>query len=407
MKYCRICGSSMTPVINFGNMPIANGFLTREQFSKEYMFELRLAFCERCTMVQLVEQPDAPMMFHDQYAFYSSTSNRMKEHFKRFAEHVRRDYLSGMADPLVVEVGCNDGILLEHFVLAGIRHLGIEPSVNVAIEANKKGVKTLCKFFDERLAREIVKEHGQADAFLGANVMCHISNFNSVIAGIGVLLKKAGVVMFEDPYLGDVLEKTSYDQIYDEHVFLFSATSIQYAFQQYGFELIDLEPQGTHGGSMRYVLARKGERKVVKRVHEILAHEKKLGIHLIKTYVRFMKACEQSKHQLRDLLMNIRAEGKRVVGYAATSKSTTVINYCGITPDLVEYISDTTKIKQGKFSPGAHIPIRPYEDFSKDYPEYALLFGWNHFEEIMAKENAFKEMGGKWILYVPTVRVLA
>lgn len=406
MGRCLICNSVIDPFMSFGRMPIANGFLTMEQFTQEYFFEMEVAFCPRCTMLQLTTQPNPEKMFHENYAFFSGTSSSMAVHFKGFAEHVIKDYLSAM-NPFVVEIGCNDGIMLQHFAKSGIRHLGIEPSANVAKVANEKGVQTVCRFFDVNLAGDIVKEYGRADAFLGANVMCHISNFNSVIEGIKILLKPTGVVMFEDPYLTDVIEKTSYDQIYDEHVFLFSLTSIQYSFGQQGMELIDIEPQSTHGGSMRYVIAHKGARPVSQNVKVQLEKEKKLGLDNPSTYDAFRKNCEQSRDNLKFLLHDIKRQGKRIVGYAATSKSTTVLNYCGIGADLLEYISDTTPIKQGKFSPGMHIPVRPYNEFVKSYPDYAILLAWNHAEEIMSKEKKFTEAGGKWIVFVPEVKVLS
>jgi methylation protein EvaC len=306
----------------------------------------------------------------------------------------------------VVEIGSNDGIMLQHFKDHNIKHLGVEPSANVAQVAQKKGINTISEFFDEKLAYQIVQNYGQANAFLGANVMCHIPYLHSVIEGIKIMLKDNGIVIFEDPYMGDVIENTSYDQFYDEHVFLFSLLSISYLFGQHGMEVIDVEPQWTHGGSMRYVIARKGVRPVSKNVHEHLEREKALGLDEPSVYDGFKRKCEDSRDALTSLLMGIKKEGKRVVGYAATSKSTTILNYCGIGPDLIEFISDTTPIKQGKFSPGAHIPVRPYEEFLVNYPDYALLFAYNHAKEIMAKEQKFMASGGKWITYVPEVKVL-
>lgn len=405
MSKCRICQAGYESFISFGKMPIANGFLTPDRFSEEYFFELKLGFCSNCKMVQLVEQPGREMMFHEDYAFFSGTSKAMGIHFQEFANQVIKDYLTD-DDPFVVEIGSNDGIMLKHFAKASFRHLGIEPSLNVAQVAKDQGVNTITEFFDEELAKKIVLENGQTDAFLGANVMCHIPYLHSIVAGIEILLKPDGIIMFEDPYLGDVIEKTTYDQIYDEHAFLFSVRSIQYLFKRYGMEVIDVEPQETHGGSMRYVIARKGARSVSEKVHEQLEKENKLGLHKPETYEMFRRNCEHSRDSLMTLLNDIKKQGKRIVGYAATSKSTTIINYCGITTDHIEFISDTTPVKQGKFSPGAHIPVRPYEDFVVNYPDYALLFAYNHAKEIMAKEQKFIESGGKWILYVPKVQVL-
>ena len=390
--------------MSFGKMPIANGFLTPDQFAAEYFFELKVGFCPKCTMVQLTEQVDRERMFHDEYAFFSSTSTRMAAHFKEFAQLVMRTYLAE-SNPFVVEIGSNDGIMLQNFAAEGIRHLGIEPSANVAEVARAKGINTVCKFFDETVAREIVAEHGQADAFLGANVMCHLPYLHSVAAGIRILLRPKGVLVFEDPYLGDIVEKTSYDQIYDEHATYFSVTSVGNLFEQHGLEVVDAIPQDVHGGSMRYVIAHRGAYELSAAVAARRAKEQAMGLHRPGTYDVLRRNIETSRDQLMTLLHDLKRKGERVVGYGATSKSTTVTNYCGITPDLVEFISDTTPIKQGKYSPGMHLPVRPYQEFVSNYPPFALLFAWNHAGEIMEKEQSFRSAGGRWISYVPRVTV--
>ena len=403
MPSCVICDQSIEPFISFGLMPIANGFLTPGEFATEPSFELATGFCPQCKMVQLTERVGADKMFHENYAFFSSTSARMAAHFEKLAEQVKATYLG--PDPFVVEIGSNDGILLQHFARAGIRHLGVEPSANVAEVARGKGIHTVSEFFGEEFARRVVAEHGQADAFIGANVMCHIPAMHSVVAGVRLLLKPQGVLIFEDPYLGDIVEKTSYDQIYDEHAFYFSVTSLDYLFARHEMEIVDVTPLATHGGSMRYVVAHRGARPVAAAVAAQREKERALGLAEPATYVAFRRRVEASRDELMRLLQRLRAEGRRVVGYGATSKSTTVTNYCGITPDLVEFISDTTPIKQHKFSPGAHIPVKPRADFAARYPDYALLFAWNHAEEIKAHEAAFAAAGGKWISYVPRVEI--
>ncbi len=404
---CRVCGAPIDAFMSFGRMPIANGFLTESEIASEYYFELAPAFCERCGMFQIVEQPQPDKMFHAQYAFYSSTSRYMQAHFENFANFVIREVLMRRSNPFVVELGSNDGIMLRHFHESGIRHLGIEPSVNVADVARGRGIRTISAFFDRGLAGDVVAEHGRADAVLAANVMCHIPDLPGVAAGVQHLLKPDGVFIFEDPYLGDMIEKTSYDQIYDEHVFIFSATSASRAFAEHGLELVDVAPQITHGGSMRYTLAPKGSRVISPRVAEQLVKEQAQELDQAETYRRFKKNCEHSRAALMQMLDDLRGQGRRVVGYGATSKSTTVTNYCGITPVHVEFISDTTPIKQGRLSPGAHIPVKPYGEFVKSYPDYALLFAWNHAAEICAKEAAFVAAGGRWIVYVPEVAIVS
>ncbi len=407
MFRCRVCDARISAFMSFGRMPIANGFLSQGEIENEYFFELAPAFCSECGMFQLVEQPNPDKMFHGQYAFYSSTSRYMQVHFESFANAVMQQSLGGRPDPFVVELGSNDGIMLRHFHHRGIRHLGIEPSVNVADVARGHGIRTISAFFDRKLADDIVAEHGRADAILAANVMCHIPDLPGVAAGVQRLLKPDGVFTFEDPYLGDMIAKTSYDQIYDEHVFIFSASSVMRAFGMHGLELIDVAPQITHGGSMRYALAHKGSHAVSPRVGEQLAKERAQGLDIAETYQRFKRNCENSRALLMQTLEDLRKRGKRVVGYGATSKSTTVTNYCGITPGHVEFISDTTPIKQGKLSPGAHIPVKPYPEFTRQYPDYALLFAWNHATEIREKESAFITAGGRWIVYVPEVKIVS
>jgi methylation protein EvaC len=235
--------------------------------------------------------------------------------------------------------------------------------------------------------------------------MCHIPYINSIVEGVKVLLKPDGIVMFEDPYLGNVVEKTTYDQIYDEHTFLFSVHSIQYVFNQFDMEVIDVEPQSTHGGSMRYVIAHKGAKTINNNVKKQLEYEIELGLTNIDSFNLFKNNCEKYRTDLLALLSDIKSQGKTIAGYAATSKSTTIINYCGITTNHLDCIYDTTPIKQGKFSPGAHIPIKPHSEFKNNYPDYALLFGYNHEKEIMAKEQEFMDQGGKWITYVPEVKI--
>ncbi len=396
---CRICDHEITPFMSFGKMPIANGFLLPDQYDDEYFFELKPAFCEQCYSFQIDDQPDPELMFHDQYAFFSRTSKFMQHHFSEYAAWVCDNHLSGN-DLFVVELGSNDGIMLENFAKRGIRHLGVEPSANVAEEARRHGVDTIVRFFGPETATEIVGKHGQADALLAANVMCHIPDLNGIAEGANRLLKQDGVLVFEDPYLGAMIEKSAYDQIYDEHVFMFSAISVANIFDPHGFELIDLLPQETHGGSMRYVLARKGVRAVSPAVTDIVKAEKAAGLHLPETYQHFRENCEASKARLVRLLQEEKAAGRRVVGYGATSKSTTILNYCGIGPDLIEFISDTTPIKQGKYTPGKHIPVKPYAAFAENYPDTALLFAWNHQKEIMQKEGDFAAQGGKWLTHI-------
>lgn len=404
MNKCLICNNNFNPFVDFGNMPIANAFSTKKELEDEYFFSMKVGFCKNCNMVQLLDQPDREKMFHDNYAFFSSTSNYMISHFQKFANSVTK-LQSLDQKSFVVEIGSNDGIMLQNFVSDKIPCLGIEPSKNVAEVSRKKGIEVITDFFDESLANSISKNYQKADAILSANVMCHIPYMHSIYEGVKTLLNNEGVFIFEDPYLGEVIEKKSFDQIYDEHVFLFSALSISYIAKMHDLELVNVEPQITHGGSMRYTIAHKGAKKISQNVIDLINREREIGLDKNHAYLNFTDSVNKIKKDLIELLKNLKKNGKKVVAYGATSKSTTVTNYFGITPDLVECIYDTTPIKQNKYSPGAHIPVLPYEQFRDSNPDYVLLFAWNHAEEIMKKEIDYMQEQRHWITYIPNVKV--
>jgi methylation protein EvaC len=404
MSNCLICNSEFTPFVDFGDMPIANAFAKKEDLIDEYTFPMKVGFCNNCKMVQLVEQPDREKMFHENYAFYSSTSTYMQKHFELFAESVTKLQKLN-EDSFVVEIGCNDGILLQNFTANNVPCLGIEPSKNVAGVSRSKGINVLTEFFDNQLAKKILSKYQKADAILSANVMCHIPYMDSIFQGVESLLGENGVFIFEDPYLGEIIEKTSFDQIYDEHVFLFSAHSVRNLAVMHGLELINVEPQITHGGSMRYTLAHKDRKIVSQNVIDLISHEKEIGLDNEKAYLGFAKSVNKIRDDLMSLLIDLKNQGKKVVAYGATSKSTTVSNYFGITSELVNAIYDTTPIKHNTFSPGAHIPVLPYDEFHQSDPDYVLLFAWNHATEIIKKEHDYMNNEKHWITYIPEVKV--
>ncbi len=388
---CRACGTPLEPFMSFGKMPLANGFLSAEEIPTEAFYELAPAVCSKCSLFQIMEQPMPDRMFHSQYPFYTSNSLHMQKHFEDFAATVKKL----MNPTFVVELGCNDGTMLQHF--KNIRHLGLEPAENVYRVALERDCNVWNRFFDRKLAKDIVKVYGQADAIIAANVVCHVADLPDLAAGVRTLLKPNGLFIFEEPYLPAMMERCSFDQIYDEHVFMFSCTSVWSAFMKHGLYLVGCEPQEAHGGSMRYYLEPEPARwKATDKLYEQLKKEKFLD--KPKTYLKLRSKIEKKRNRLRTAIDKLR--NKRIVGYGATSKSTTVTVYCGLGLDQIEYISDTTPIKQGKLSPGAHIPVKPHEEFVKDPPDVALLFAWNHRDEIYAKEKNF---GGKWLNYVPEV----
>ena len=403
---CRSSGTPLTLVLDLGRQPLGNGFLTSEDFPDEYFYSLQCGFAEDSCLFQLIEQPAPELMFHEDYAFFSGTSRYMQNHFALFADDVQtRGFVSG-TDSFVVELGSNDGIFLKHFAAKGIRHLGVEPSGAVADVAETQGISVCREFFDTRLARTILAEHGSADVISAANVMCHIPAIHELAHGIALLLSEDGVLVFEDPYLRDVVRLTSYDQIYDEHVFLFSALSVQHIFTAVGMELIDVAPQVTHGGSMRYFLSKAGRRPVTPRVKELLDLERAQGLDRVETFLDFAHRVAASGAALRQTMEGIRATGRTIAAYGATSKSTTIYNYARIGTDLIDFICDNTPLKQNKFSPGVHIPILEESSFTSSPPDYAFLAAWNHEIEIRARNSKFEAAGGRWLTHVPKVRIL-
>lgn len=403
---CRLTGDPLDLVLDLGRQPLGNGFLAMPS-SDEYFYELQCGFSESSLLFQLLHQPEPTLMFHDNYAFFSGTSDRMVKHFSAFADSIlEQGYVVG-PESFIVELGSNDGIFLRNFVDKGITHLGVEPSGAVADVSEKHGVNVLRAFFDSSVATRILDEYGPADVIAAANVMCHIPNLQELASGIALLLKDDGVLVFEDPYLGDIIRLGSYDQIYDEHVFLFSALSVQSIFGHVGMQIINLEPQMTHGGSMRYSLGKRGHHTPSPIVDQILEGEIDQGLHLTSTYCDFSLRVAASGRQLREVIEDMRSNSQSVAAYGATSKSTTIYNYAGIGPDHIDFICDNTPFKIGKFSPGVHIPIVAEEQFHAELPDVAFLAAWNHEREVRDRNSDFEAAGGRWLTHVPRVHFIA
>ena len=394
---CKITNKKIKPFMTFGKMPIANGFISKKNFKKEFFYEMKVGFSKEISLVQLINHPKPKQMFNQNYPFFTGSSKVMIMHFRKYSQWIKSKFKKKINN--LIEIGSNDGTFLLNFKNTNINVLGIEPSSNVAKISKKKGINTLNKFFNLQNIQKLKKLNKSVDIICGANVICHIPDLISLIKGVDFLLTKKGMFVFEEPYLGSMYEKTSYDQIYDEHIYMFSVNSVKKIFGRFGFELIDVLPQKTHGGSMRYVIARKKQYKISKQVKKYLKKEKAKNIDNIKGCINFKKKCEVSKKELLNKLKLLKSKGKVIAGYAATSKSTTILNYCKIGPNLIDFICDTTKNKIGKFSPGMHVPIKSMNYFYNNLPDVAYLFAWNHRHEIYKKEKKFKK-NLKWISHV-------
>ncbi|HIJ66124.1 MAG TPA: class I SAM-dependent methyltransferase [Candidatus Hydrogenedentes bacterium] len=406
---CRCCGAAaVARCLDLGMSPIANAFLRADQLGDdEFTFPLGFGFCEQCHMAQLVHVVPRERLFHEHYAYYSSTSRIMAAHFGHFAREITARFL-GEPGQLVVEVGSNDGILLEAFDRNRVRVLGVEPSSNVAKVAQDKGLDTVVAFFDEAVARAVVNRNGKASVLVGANVVCHIADLDGLFRAADVVLDDAGVFVFEDPSVAAMLAQNAYDQIYDEHVYYFSVTALEGVAARHGFVLFDVQPQPTHGGSNRVFMAKAGNARaaIQERAAAALAAERAMGLNQVGTYRQFARRVEKPKMALTALLGKLKASGKRIVGYGASSKGNVVLNYCGIGAETLDYIADSTPSKQGLYSPGMHLPVVAPSVFAEDCPDYALLLAWNHAGEIMGKESQYRDKGGRFITHIPEVRIL-
>jgi len=368
-------------------------------------FRLAVGVCTSCTMVQQLETVPPNDMYRADYPYRASGSLMIRRHFEDVARQIIQTCPGGR-DGFVVEIGSNDGVMLKTLSAAGMRHLGVDPAASAGEVARSHGVNVRTDFFNASTAAEIHAEHGPANLIFSANTFSHISYLDSIFYGVDSLLAPGGLFVFEDRSLADILRHNYFDQIYDEHIYLFSVSSVKTMAAHFGFELVDAEHLPLHGGSIRYTVARKGTREPTAAVAEFLAREKADGLAEEAAFVRFSGEIDRIKADLVSLLRGLRSEGRRVVGYGATSRSATVLNYCGIGADLLPLVCDSTPEKQRRVTPGSKIPVCSPAVFSQPFPDYALLFAWNHAEEIMAKEHLFHEQGGRWILYVPQVHIV-
>ena len=393
----------LNPVINFGKMPIANAFCTPDQFASEFFYNLVLGFDPKTKAIGLTNPVPLEKIFHDHYAFYSSMSKGMKIHFAQTAKKLLPIAKKG----LVVELGSNDGIMLEAWKNLGIPAIGVEPSKNVADVSISAGHDVITKFVTPKVVDEILAR-GKVSLVYSANTFCQFANLSEYLCYVIKLIGKKGVFVFEDPYFLDIFEKTSYDQIYDEHVWYFTISFINNMLKPFGYHVFDCEHLEVHGGELRMFVGFKDSFSVKPNVALWLSKETDLS----KKIDVLEKNIKRSKVALLEILNRIKKERKTICGFGATSKATTIFNYCGIGPDLIPFVTDSTPIKIGKYYPGVHIPVVSQEVFeegkidSKKKIDYAFLGAWNHFREIEKYQSWYKKSGGHWITHVPTPKVI-
>lgn len=401
---CRACGRrNLVPVLDLGKTPPANAFLSYKQqatSNKERWFPLRVNLCTNCSMVQLAHVVNPQLLFKN-YVYVSSTSPVFVHHFEDLARQMRRQ-LGLRRRSLVVDIGSNDGILLEPFKKQGMRVVGIEPAKNIARVAERKGIPTVAEFFSTKLARTLVNKYGQADLMTGTNVFAHIDNLDEVIEGVKILLKPEGVFLVEVAYLVDLVKKNLFDTVYHEHVCYWAVKPMRVLAERLGLKIFDVEHIQTHGGSIRVLMKPKAsKRKVMPSVANFIWAEKKLGLDKLSPYRALAKRVEKNKLALKKLLNKLKQQGKTIIGFGAPAKATTLLNYFGIDHKILDYIVDDSPYKQGLYTPGTRIPVVATARMYKDKPDYVLILAWNFAKPVMKAAAAYKKQGGQFIVPVP------
>ncbi|MCF8011066.1 MAG: class I SAM-dependent methyltransferase [Clostridiales bacterium] len=403
---CRFCGNPLTEQFaDLGMCPLANSFIPPQNLYKsETYYPLNAHICSNCFLVQLDKFEPPENIFID-YAYFSSFSDEWLKHVQEYTEMMTsRFHLN--SESVVIEIASNDGYLLQYFQEKGIPVLGIDPAKNVAREAEKKGITTITKFFCKELAEQLTEEGKQADLLIGNNVLAHIPEINDFISGMKKILKPRGIITMEFPHLLKLIQENQFDTIYHEHFSYFSFITVQHIFKEYNLTVFDVEEIPTHGGSLRiYAGHSEMEYTANPNVINLLKKEKEMGIDNIKTYQLFNEQIKITKRKILKLLINLKEQGKKIVGYGAPAKGNTLLNYCGIGTDFLDYTVDITPYKQGLYLPGTRIPVFHTEKINETRPDYVLILPWNHKDEIIKRMGYIRKWGGKFIILIPEIEV--
>ncbi len=395
----------LRPVLSLGVMPLANALLDPNDLSRaEPRYPLDLVFCPRCTLVQITETVPPDALFRE-YLYFSSFSDTMLNHAKTLVDRLTAARgLNGRS--LVIEIGSNDGYLLQYFAARGIPVLGIEPAENVAAVANSRGIPTRCAFFGRELAATLRGEGRGADVLLANNVLAHVADLNGVVEGIGHLLNAGGLAVIEVPYLRDMIDRCEFDTIYHEHLCYFSVTALQRLFERHSLVLADAERIPVHGGSLRLSVAHAADAGAGGRVAELLAEESAWGVDRLEAYAAFGHRAVEIKTSLVALMTALKQRGCRLAAYGAAAKGTVLLNYCRIGADVLDFVADRSPYKQGRLVPGVRVPISPPSRLIEERPDYTLLLSWNLIDEVLQQQAEYRRLGGQFIVPIPDVRIV-
>jgi 2-polyprenyl-3-methyl-5-hydroxy-6-metoxy-1,4-benzoquinol methylase len=404
---CRFCQNELRHTfVDLGMSPLCQTHIALDQANQmEPFYPLRVFVCEACFLVQLEEIVTPETLFSD-YAYFSSYSDTWVEHARRYTRAMIGRFNIGKQS-LVVEIASNDGYLLQHFVEQQIPVLGIEPASNVAAVAKKRGIPTTTRFFGTKTAYELAQEGSKADLLLGNNVLAHVPDLNDFVAGMKILLKPTGIITMEFPHLMRLIEQNQFDTIYHEHFSYFSFTTVERIFAAHNLALFDVEELPTHGGSLR-IYARHIEdtsKPPTNRVAALRAKEVAAGLTSLKNYFAFADKVHETKRAILEFLIRAKRKGKAITGYGAPGKGNTLLNYCGIRTDFIDYTVDRSPYKQGKLTPGTHIPIYHPDKIKETKPDYLFILPWNLKDEIMRQTAYIRQWGGQFVVPIPEVQI--